>query len=255
MDREDYIGRLEGYKDQIIQTLKELIEFKSVVDEGGDGYPFGKEVHRAFMYMLDKAKAEGYDTLNIDNYGGHIEIPGYELDDEGEIIATAQETLAIPLHLDVVPAGNDWDSDPFRAEIRDGRIYGRGAVDNKGSAAAVYYAVRSLISSDHVPSKNIRIILGLDEETKWDGMKYYLDHVEPPDLGFVPDADFPVINGEMGILVFDIARKLETGNEKGIALRSVSGGNAPNMVPDSARAIVLNDSYDEIKTKLADFRE
>ncbi len=255
MNKEDYIERLESYKDQIIETLCELIEFKSVVDEGGEGYPFGKEVHRTFMYMLEKAKAEGYDTLNVDNYGGHIEIPGYELDEEGEIVTTAQETLAIPLHLDVVPAGKDWDTDPFKAEIQNGRIYGRGAVDNKGSAAAIYFAVRALISSDFVPSKNIRIILGLDEETQWEGMKYYLDHVDPPDFGFVPDADFPVINGEMGILIFDIARKLESTNEKGIVLRSVSGGNAPNMVPDSARAVVLHDDYEEIKSRIADFRE
>ena len=255
MEKKQYTEKIEGYRDNIIETLTELIAFKSVVDEEGEGYPFGKEVHRAFMYMLEKAKAEGYDILNVDNYGGHIEIPGYELDEEGEVIATAQETLAIPIHLDVVPPGSDWDTDPYKAEIKDGKIYGRGAIDNKGSAAAVYFAVKSLISSGFVPCKNIRIILGLDEETQWKGMSYYMEHVDKPDFGFAPDADFPVINGEMGILVFEIAKKLDKTNDKGIVLRSVSGGNAPNMVPDSARAVVLHDSYDEIKSQLSDFKE
>lgn len=251
----NYIEKIESYKDSILETLSELIAFKSVVDEEDGGYPFGKEVHRAFMYMLEKARAEGYDTLNIENYGGHIEIPGYELDEDGEVVATAQETLGIPIHLDVVPAGNDWDTDPFTAEIIDGKVYGRGATDNKGAAAAIYFAVKALINSGFVPSKNIRIILGLDEETKWSGMEYYMDRVDKPDFGFVPDADFPVINGEMGILVFELARKLDSAGDKGVQLRSISGGEAANMVPDSARAVVLADNYDEIKSKLAEFVE
>lgn len=251
----NYTDKIESYKDKIIETLEELIAFKSVVDEEEGGYPFGKEVHRAFMYMLEMARAEGYDTLNVENYGGHIEIPGYELDGDGEVVATAQETLGIPIHLDVVPAGSDWDTDPFKAEIKDGRIYGRGTTDNKGAAVAVYFAIKSLISSGFVPSKNIRIILGLDEETNWKGMEYYMEHVDKPDFGFAPDADFPVINGEMGILVFELARKLEATNDKGIQLRSISGGETANMVPDSARAVVLADKYDDIKERLALFVE
>ena len=253
MNRKDYIKRLESYEEQIIETLKDLISFKSVVDEQGEGYPFGKEVHRAFMYMLEKAKAEGYDILNVDDYGGHIEIPGYKLDDEGEIVTTVNETLAIPLHLDVVPAGDGWDTDPYEAQIIDGKIFGRGAIDNKGPASAIYFAVKSLISSGYIPSKNIRIILGLDEETEWKGMNYYMDRVDPPYFGFAPDADFPVINGEMGILIFDIAKKLTNTNEKGIVLRSLTGGNAPNSVPDTARAVILHEAYDEIKSLISDF--
>lgn len=255
MNREDYIERIDGYRDQIIDTLKVLTSFKSVVDKGEGGYPFGSEVHSSFMYMLDKAKAEGYDILNIDNYGGHIEIPGYELDEDGEVIATASETLGIPIHLDVVPAGDGWDTDPFKAHIADGKIFGRGTTDNKGSAAAIYFAVKSLISSGFVPSKNIRIILGLDEETEWEGMKYYMERVDAPDFGFVPDADFPVINGEMGITVFELAKKLDKTNDTGVELRSISGGNAPNMVPDNARAVVLSDSYKEIKANLLEYKE
>ena len=255
MNREEYIEKIEGYRNQIIDTLKTLVSFKSVVNKGDDGYPFGSEVHSAFMYMLDKAKAEGYDTLNIDNYGGHIEIPGYDLDEDGEVVATASETLGIPIHLDVVPAGNDWDTDPFKAQARDGKIYGRGTTDNKGSAAAIYFAVKALISSGFVPSKNIRIILGLDEETEWEGMEYYMEQVDQPDFGFVPDADFPVINGEMGITVFELAKKLDKTGDKGIQLRSISGGNAPNMVPDNARAVILADSYKELKADLAEYKE
>ena len=255
--RTNYMDLIEQYREEIIKTLQELIAFKSVTAAPLEGAPFGAGVQEAFGYMLSKAKADGFDTENIDNYGGHIEFGGYLLDEEGDIVGTSDEIMGILCHLDVVPEGKDWDYEPFGGQIADGRIYGRGAIDDKGPTVAVYYAMKALKDAGVVPEKKVRLILGLDEETGWKGMHYYLKRVKNPDFGFSPDGEFPAIHGEMGLLIFDLAKKIgkSVAGAKGVSLRSVTGGNAPNMVADHARAVILADSYDAIKEQAAEFRK
>ena len=230
---------LESYRDEICGTLRDLVSFKSVQAEPLEGRPYGEEIHKAYLYMISKAESDGFATFDADGYGGHIEWEGAAYDGRGEIVSAADETLGIPVHLDVVPAGDDWTYDPWGGEITDGRMYGRGTSDNKGAVTAVYFAMKALKESGFAPVKNIRLILGLDEESGWGGMDKYYEKAFRPDFGFAPDANFPVINGEKGLLVFDIAKKLDRDREYGLILRSVKGGNAPNMVPDHCRAILV----------------
>jgi succinyl-diaminopimelate desuccinylase len=246
-----YLDLIDQYREEMIGTLRELLAFKSVHSEPLECAPFGAGVRGAFHYMLDRAKADGFDTENVDDYGGHIEFGGHSLDENGG------EIMGVLCHLDVVPEGKDWDYDPYGGEIAEGRIYGRGAIDDKGPAVAAYYAMKALKDAGVAPEKKVRLILGLDEETKWDGMHYYLKRVKHPDFGFSPDAGFPAIHGEKGLLIFDLAKKLgkSAANAKGIALRSVTGGNAPNMVADHARAVIRAASYEAVKEKAAEFRK
>ncbi|MDR0852702.1 MAG: dipeptidase PepV [Clostridiales Family XIII bacterium] len=254
----NYNEIIDSKKDEIVSMLRELIAYKSVRGEPSEAYPFGEEVQRVFEYMLEKGRIEGLDTVNIDNFGGHLEWIGAVTDARGEIVAAAKETVGIPVHLDVVPEGSGWTYDPYGGEISDGKIYGRGTTDNKCAAASVFFAIKALKDSGYIPSRNVRLILGLNEETGWSGMYKYLERAGEPDLGFVPDGDFPAVNGEMGILIFELAKKFGKTNEKGIVLRSIEGGNAPNMVPDRARAIIMdeiNKDFENVKEQLAAFRE
>ena len=255
----EYLKLIEEYKDEMIKTLQELISIKSVAEpalnDSEDGFlPFGKGVHDCFKYMLAKAAADGFDTENVDNYGGHIEFGGYFLDESGEIIGTSTEIVGVLAHLDVVPEGSDWKYEPFSGQIADGKIYGRGASDNKGPLVAAYYAMKAIKDSGIVTVKKVRLILGLDEETDWDGMKHYFSKEKAPDLGFTPDADFPVIHGEKGILIFELAKKIGKTNNKGLELRTVTGGNAANMVADTARAVLRGDNYDLIREIIVNYK-
>ncbi len=252
-----YLERIEEYREDMIRDLQELISIPGVAGEAEDNMPFGRDVHRSLIYMLHLGDVAGFDIYNADNYGGHIEFGGYVTNEDGERETVTDETMGILVHLDVVPAGKDWDYPPFEGRVADGRIYGRGAIDNKGPAIAVFYAMKALKEEGIIPRKKVRLILGLDEEagTGWKGMEAYFTRVEKPSFGFTPDAEFPAINGEMGILIFELAKKLGKSKRKGIELRSLSGGNAANMVADQARAVLRADSYDQIRALLEEYRK
>ena len=159
--------------------------------------------------------------------------------------------MGILCHLDVVAEGSGWSCDPFGGEVRDGVMYGRGTLDDKGPTIAAFYAMKALKECGIQPKKKIRMILGLDEETESAGMKYYMQKVRMPDFAIVPDSDFPLVNGEKGIMIFDLAKKLGKPEQGGISLRRLWGGNAPNMVPDTASAVVYSEKgYDEIRSCL-----
>lgn len=233
----------------MIESLSRLISIPSVaVPDGSMEHPFGEHVHEAFTTMLHMGDEAEFLTWNADNFGGHIDFPG-----------TGDGMLGIVGHLDVVPEGDGWEFDPYGGEVIDGYVCGRGASDDKGPVIASFYAMKALKDLGFAPDKTVRLILGLDEETNWKGMEHYLAFVDrTPDLGFSPDADFPVIHGEMGMLVFDLARKFGRFSGKGLELRTIKGGTAANAVPDFARAVVMDTSgggYESIRNLVAELRE
>lgn len=79
---------------------------------------------------------------------------------------TTSPVLAFAGHTDVVPTGplNDWRSDPFKPEIRDGYLYGRGAADMKSSIAAMVTACERFITEHADHSGSIAFLITSDEE-------------------------------------------------------------------------------------------
>ncbi|MGN0659078.1 MAG: dipeptidase PepV [Emergencia sp.] len=249
----DYISKITENRDLQIQVLQELVSLNSVQDnpaQAGDGevYPFGKGVQDAFAYTLKKAEELGFETKNVDNYGGHIDFGTGE---------ETGETVGILGHLDVVPEGGGWSFDPFSGAVSDGYIYGRGTQDDKGPVVAVLFAMKALKDAGYEPARKVRLILGLDEETGWKGMDYYFQKEPRPDFGFTPDSDFPALNGEKGIVTYEIAKKFTKTPAGGLELRSLKGGSAANMVAEKARAVVRSqepEAYDRIRQQAAEYR-
>lgn len=238
---ENYIKLIDQYKDQMLKDLQESISIKSVAGDAEGDSPFGKGVQTAFDAMLELGEREGFKTKNVDNYGGHIEFKG-----KGDGI------FALVGHLDVVPEGSGWDYEPYGGEIVGDKMFGRGTIDDKGPTMAAFYALKALKDSGFKPRKDIRLILGLDEETDWKGMEYYMNHEETPDSGFAPDADFPVIHCEKGLIIFDVIKKLNNINKSGLRLVRFEGGNAPNMVADRAKLVVTGG---DISDKIAEYKK
>ena len=91
-------------------------------------------------------------------------------------LGDAQPNFCFAGHLDVVPPGEGWASDPFAAEIRDGNLYGRGATDMKTAIAAMIAATENYLNTNGAPKGSISFLLTCDEEgPAVDGTKAVLE--------------------------------------------------------------------------------
>lgn len=236
-----FIELIEGYQDEIVKSVQEVIGIKSVEEKAKDDMPFGEGPFRALEYVLNLGENLGFKTKNVDNYAGHIEI------------GQGDEVVGVLVHLDVVPEGSGWTYPPYAGEIHDEKIFGRGTIDDKGPAISAMYAVKALKDSGVALNKKIRIIFGTNEESGWGGIKHYFQKEEVPTMAFTPDADFPVIYGEKGIIVFDLVKELENNDCTGIKIEELKGGNAPNMVPDSAYVVLEVEDVEGFKNKFSEY--
>ena len=222
----DFKRYIHAHSDELLASLAALVRIPSVEGEPEEGAPFGKEPARCLHEMLALCEKLGFPTENMDDRVGWCEYG------EGE------EMVAVLGHLDVVPAGDGWtESEPFSGEIKNGRIYGRGTMDDKGPMVAAVYALAALKQSGFQPSRRIRVIFGTNEETGCGDMAWYASHGgEMPVMGFTPDGEYPLINGEKGILNSTYTRTLhQTGD---YILTRFEGGEASNISPAYAVAEV-----------------
>ncbi len=226
----DFLNYVKEHQNEIIKATSDLLQIPSVLksyDEKAK-HPFGDDIQDALESMLDRAKRDGFIIKNIQNYAGHIE--------HGK----GEEIIGILCHLDVVPPGDGWTHKPFDPTIKDGKLYARGAMDDKGPTMAAYFALKFLKDLDIDFHKRVRIILGTDEETAWRGINKYFETEEMPDLGFAPDASFPLIYGEKGIWTFDVEGKYHSD-----AIISFHSGERYNVVPDYAECTLSVDKKEE----------
>lgn len=238
MKNNDYIlSKIDAYIEQnmssLIADLKNILKYRSVMNKPNGLYPFGEPVGKCLQEALYISQYHGMNTKNIDNTVGFAEI------------GTGADMIAILTHLDVVSEGDidNWSHDPFSATINNGRIYARGAIDNKGPAIASLYAMKAIKEFTPNLKKRIRLIFGTNEESGSRCIKYYLKTGEEiPTLGFTPDADFPVIQGEMGILNINFSKKLDFSNntvhKDRVYIESLNGGSSYNMVAETAYCII-----------------
>ena len=205
-------------KDDFLASLKTLISYPSVLNEGENGTPFGQAIQDVLEKTLEIAQEMGFQTfLDPEGYYGYAEI------------GQGEELLAVLCHLDVVPAGDleDWQTPPFEATLKDGWLIGRGVQDDKGPSLAALYAVKSLLDQGVTFTKRIRFIFGTDEETLWRCMNRYNQIEEKADLGFAPDSSFPLTYAEKGLLQVKL-------HGPGWEDRPLQAGRALNVVPDKA---------------------
>ncbi|MBV6552662.1 M20/M25/M40 family metallo-hydrolase, partial [Acinetobacter soli] len=84
-----------------------------------------------------------------------------------------------------------WDFPSFDLSEKDGHLYGRGILDNKGPIISCLYGMKLLKELGHQPKKNLRIIFGTDEESGMSDVPHYLAAEQPPVFGFTPDCKYP----------------------------------------------------------------
>ncbi|QHT47463.1 dipeptidase PepV [Bacillus sp. SB49] len=212
----------ETYEQEFIEKAKQLLAIPSVYEESEE-YPYGKPINDALQKMLEIAEQDGFATKQVDGQAGHIEF------------GHGEELIGILGHLDVVPAGEGWSTEPFNPVVKDGNLYARGAQDDKGPVMAAYIAMKMLKDKGFEPNKRIRLILGTDEERDWQGITHYFKKEEMPGTGFTPDASFPVIHAEKGLLDAYLTIPVHEGESSAaVKIVSLTGGDRLNMVPEDA---------------------
>jgi len=224
MRAEDFPAAIDAEKmlPEILEALEKLVAFDTVRRPAEPGMPFGRNSAEALAWLLETAKRDGFEVANLDNYCGYIEY------------GDAPEMIAVACHLDVVPTGApaDWSNPPFRMTRKDGILYGRGVSDDKGPLALILVLMRELKRQGVKLRRRLRLIVGCGEETGSECLDHYRKLAEAPKYGFTPDARFPVICGECGMIQFTLEKKFRPGENK-LKLRA---GVVINAVPGKAEA-------------------
>ena len=184
--------KILDYWDDIMKDLGDIIAIPSVAQPQDGPYPFGKDAATAVDKAIEIAERYGIKTKNSDYYAMHAELG------EGE------ENAVVMAHLDVVPAGEGWDSDPYTMVIRDGK-------------------------------RKLRVVLGSAEEIGMQDMGHYFSKEQMPTMGFTPDACYGVCHCEKGLFRFAVTGKV------GKKIVSFKAGTVVNAVPYKAEADVLCD--------------
>ncbi|UWG96204.1 Sapep family Mn(2+)-dependent dipeptidase [Dehalobacter sp. DCM] len=241
----DYKSAIEANKDTMLQSLQKLIQIPSVTGRQ-------KDVLYALNTFLEWGREMGFDVKNYDDLGGIIEFG------EGN-----KKTIGIIVHLDVVPEGTGWNYPPFEGKIQDGKIYGRGAIDDKGPAISALYALKAVKDAGITPKNKVQLIIGLDEESIWNTTPKLLKKIKEPDFSFVPDSVFPIVCAEKGLIWLELKRSVapdsifgnkhnpsidvtdkmdvshDSKNNASICIKHLhGGGDSLNIVPDLCEAVL-----------------
>lgn len=207
-------------KSDIVENLRQLLKIRSVRDEPTADCPYGGELFKSLEFCLNLADSLGLRTGSMDGQLGWCECG------EGE------ELICVLTHLDIVPEGDGWAYPPFGGVIAEGKIFGRGTLDNKGPAIAAIYALKALSDSGARLSRRVRVIFGLNEENGCADVQYYVNNGgEIPVMAFTPDGAFPIINGEKGMILAEFSRNVATSSR---GIQYLIAGSFPNVVPNSA---------------------
>lgn len=212
-------SKILKYQDEMFADLARLIAILSVRGEAEPGKPFGEAPAQALHCILEIAERMGFPTKNVGNYAGHAEY------------GAGDEVAAVLAHVDVVPAGDGWETDPFTMVKIGNQYFGRGVADDKGAAIVALYCLKALKDENVAAKRRIRTIFGAGEETGSDDLERYFDKEPMPVMGFTPDAEYGVCNREKGILRMNFSAPNDS-----TVLRSFTAGTVVNAVPAGACA-------------------
>lgn len=214
----------ENYEN-MLADLKSLVKYNSIYSD--DVKPFGSANREVLDKALELMGTKGFKTKNVDYYAGYGEI------------GQGDEVIGILAHLDIVPAGEGWDSDPFTVVQKGDRLYGRGVSDDKGAVVASMYALKYLLDSGYNFKKRVRLIVGCNEESGSECIRHYVEKEGHVDMGFTPDGEFPGIFAEKGMTGGYIVGKSK--------IIDIKGGEADNVVCKHVTCTLPDDSFDVAK--------
>ncbi len=218
---------LEEHQDDIIHDLMDISAIESVSDASLDVKPFGQSCLNVLKAMLEKGEKAGFETQDYDHYVGGILYDAHQ-----------KEEIGIWGHLDVVPAGEGWMSDPYTPTLRDGLLFGRGVGDNKSGCIAGFYILQAFRALNIPLRHNIHLFLGTNEEKGMADVEYYVSKYPVPKFSFVPDGGFPGGGGEFGRLRYILHSNQALSDD----FVDAYAGTVFNIIPNKATVVLKKDT-------------
>lgn len=210
------------YIADILRDISDLVKLPTVYDSETvtDGMPYGRAVALGYEWIKEKALRDGFEVMEYDGHALAIRIKGSD----------SPQRIDVVSHVDVVAPGEGWEQDPFGGSVTEDYIYGRGTVDMKGTLILTYHALK-YIKENRIPCKReLRLVIGCDEERTMQDMRYYIKKAGSPDFAFTPDGKFPYSLGEKGALMWTLEGELST------CIEEFDGGVGCNVVSPIATA-------------------
>lgn len=221
-----YFDRPEA-REQFIALTSRLVVIESEKADPLPTMPYGEGPAKALAESLAMAEEMGFATYNCENYVGTADFNDKET------------ILHILGHLDVVGAGNGWTvTDPYTPKEVDGMLYGRGTADDKGPVVSAMMAMKAIKDMGIELSKNVKLIMGTDEESGSSDIAYYFSKNPFAPYTFSPDAEFPVINTEKGRYCPSFTKTWEKESATP-RVASFQGGFRMNVIPPEAQCLVV----------------
>lgn len=220
--------KLLSMRGEIVTAIQEVVRIDSVRGPAAPDAPYGRGPKAALDHVLALGERLGFRTGNVDNRVGWIEY--------GE----GAEMVGVLGHLDVVPVGEGWTHPPFGAVIQDGKLYGRGVLDDKGPVIGAIYGLKAIRELGLPLDRRIRVMFGTDEECGCSCVQHYIQTGgEMPTIGFTPDAEYPLIFCEKGTTNAVLGGRIR--DRGAIRVLRLEGGTAPNVVTPRCSLTVQGD--------------
>ncbi len=229
MTHKEFDKLLESLQEPMVKTLQEWVRIPSLKEDPADNAPFGQPLRLMLDKTLADCRALGFEVKDYGGYAGDAKM--------GE--GSDGDALGILAHVDVVPVGDGWTREPFGAQIEGDLMYGRGTSDDKGPLAAALYAMVAVKKAGIPLQRKVTLIFGCDEESGMEDMKHYKKVATMPRTGFSPDASYPIINLEKGMVGLGLTAQVP---KDGLRVLELNVGERQNVIPGKASALVSGDT-------------
>lgn len=222
---------LEQYRNDIIETLADLVSFKTVAVDGIANAD-NPEFKKMSEYLKNKAAELG---LDFEDHGAVVVIG----------LGDSEDRFGMATHGDVQPADPEkWAFGPFTLDSKSepDKLIGRGAEDDKGPIAIALYAMKALKDKEIPLGRRLELIISYTEESDWEPFMQFLEENQPPQLNVALDSLYPAGTAEKGWCGINIAfsKTSPESGEAGPRLLSLTGGAFLSQVPEDAAAVIAN---------------
>lgn len=232
---------MDAHRQEFLDDICELCRINSEKMPAEEDMPYGPGAAECLDAALDMAEGYEFETQDYDGYVGCVDFD-----------STLPRQLDILAHLDVVPAGEGWTvTGPFDPVEKDGKLYGRGTADDKGPAVAALYAMRCVKELGIPLKKNVRLIMGTDEECGSSDIRHYYSVEQEAPMTFSPDGQYPVVNVEKGRLPGHFTASF-TPSDALPRLVQIKAGVKTNVVPGKAKAVTEGISKEIMEAKASE---